>query len=465
LLTPKHKPAAFNPTVARLRGILDNPDQPASITQGQFDHAYESLVNLAEGRPSALDLENYCYDLHYTPLQLDLFRWSMPYVLDEWRRQVLGNTDSGFRERFEDAIGRPRFQSTQWLLDAMCRPGQREAVYAFLVETVLDRMDAEPSLASRTDAGNPYACLHLWNTLGCSVPTMPEVTDRRSRGSCVSPRCDRCTRGARWVDDTRLPHWPPTQAAPAALVRSPRRSQFMGVTRHHLLRRPWCPHKAVHHPSLTASHGPAPAQNCTNKRLCAQICAPVYTPLAQNPKRAKMVRMAHSTTASAAALAPQSVNLADLIPVEDLAAAIRAAFSTLVALMSDAKAPARERRSAACTVLRLGLQRPRVAAGAGDGPPSAHALAGSRRPHARTDAAPDAAPDAEAVRAPSRPPRAVLTETGAREKVSTSTPPAVPGTPAAQPLQRESSLARTPVSPLHAPIPPAPRVPVDARPG
>ena len=47
----------------------------------------------------------------------------------------------------------------------------------------------------------------------------------------------------------------------------------------------------------------------------------------------------------------------NLIPAEELAEAIKLAFRTLVAIMSDKRAPARERRTAATTILRLTTAR------------------------------------------------------------------------------------------------------------
>ena len=45
--------------------------------------------------------------------------------------------------------------------------------------------------------------------------------------------------------------------------------------------------------------------------------------------------------------------IATLIPAEELKSAIQLAFRTLVAILSDKKAPVRERRAAATTILRL----------------------------------------------------------------------------------------------------------------
>jgi hypothetical protein len=80
----------------------------------------------------------------------------------------------------------------------------------------------------------------------------------------------------------------------------------------------------------------------------ARECAPVRAfCLALARLREKIARMATAPAATALPLAHH------IIPTDELAAALRAAFDTLVGLMTDRKAHPRERRLAATAILRL----------------------------------------------------------------------------------------------------------------
>ncbi len=122
--------------------------------------------------------------------------------------------------------------------------------------------------------------------------------------------------------------------------------------------------------------------------------------------------MAHTPTAAAPATPMSLTHL--VIPHEQLAAAIRAAFDTLVALLNDKKAHLRERRLAAVAILRLASppapsQRTRSGSDVGGGPPH-----NPSPPSAPTPRAPDAGPESAKVRvpAPQPPPSPSCSEEG-----------------------------------------------------
>ncbi len=102
-------------------------------------------------------------------------------------------------------------------------------------------------------------------------------------------------------------------------------------------------------------------------RICAQISVLTNFPLAHSPRPEKIPRMAHTPTAAAPATHMSLTHL--VIPHEQLAAAIRAAFDTLVALINDKKAHLRERRLAAVAILRLASPPAQRTRSVSDGPP------------------------------------------------------------------------------------------------
>jgi hypothetical protein len=157
-------------------------------------------------------------------------------------------------------------------------------------------------------------------------------------------------------------------------------------------------------------------------------------------------------TAAAALPAP---SLADIIPLHELTAALRTAFTTLVTLLNDKKAHPRERRLAATALLRLAPHKGhRVTS---DGPPS------TPRPR---DTGPESAK--VPVPPPSVPP--VVDRSSQPSATSATLPtsptPATPAAPAARVTALTVSSSRTapPPPPLldppHFPISPLPEIPL-----
>lgn len=154
--------------VERLRKVFGNPQQPEDVTQRQFDDNQAALVRIASGNPSASDLIAYTYDLRFVDLQLNLFRWAMPFLLSQWREHVLSNHDSGLVERFNEAMGVPRFTSGKWVLEELCPPRERAHVYRFCTDVLLEKMERSTTLCS--EGRIPSSWDEHWNSAGCWLP-------------------------------------------------------------------------------------------------------------------------------------------------------------------------------------------------------------------------------------------------------------------------------------------------------
>lgn len=133
----------------RVRNILGNPSPPPTVWEQQFDGdqaELESLVSRDWKEIKLKDLYIYFLDLnYYVELQPDLFRYLFPICLYRWYESLMQNEQDPLEEsRLEEWLEQFHFaMGNGALLQSMTSPDEREAIYAFFHEALIERIEAE----------------------------------------------------------------------------------------------------------------------------------------------------------------------------------------------------------------------------------------------------------------------------------------------------------------------------------
>lgn len=156
------------------------------IVQKQFDDNNDSLARLSSELtepPDEADLEDYALDLQYVELQRDLFEFVFPRCLEAWRRSLFTES-TGFVEQFHAALAARR------LLDEYLSPSQREAVFAFMRESMLERLGSESRLSFTGSRVPPYTWVGFLGSFGVLVPEIDRLWTEwwtlKAEGHCVA---------------------------------------------------------------------------------------------------------------------------------------------------------------------------------------------------------------------------------------------------------------------------------------
>jgi hypothetical protein len=148
---------------------------PETIIQEPFDYDpghYMRLCHLEGGQPDPIDLIDYALDMTHMSLQSELLRHLMPVLLDAWRRDLFGGSAAGFRgfvEYFWPAL--LRVKTTQVILS----DAEIGVVMSFMRDAILDRLDAEDSLAFSGMGASPYDWVHSLVSFGVIFPNIESL--------------------------------------------------------------------------------------------------------------------------------------------------------------------------------------------------------------------------------------------------------------------------------------------------
>lgn len=167
----KNKKEALTPE-ERCRAIFGDEPPVRHVWEPEFDYADKELQALAatdwrditERQLSGYYVLNLVYN---EPMQPELFRYLFPLCLAKWHQTLLthGHGDH-FEESLLQALRRP------YLWWEMMDAGQRQQVRAFIIDTMLVRMDNERGFSA------PLSWLPVFNDIGGTAPVMRIIWSR-----------------------------------------------------------------------------------------------------------------------------------------------------------------------------------------------------------------------------------------------------------------------------------------------
>lgn len=168
--------------------VLGPAPKPKSVWQRQFDDADDKLRDLAnrdwDDIPDS-EWRWYFLDLTYVELQPDLFRHLFPACLKFWCETLLRNesTDRGEADLHSALVNGD-------ILEKMLSPDERERLYQFFVDGLLDRLDLERGFKYEPGGKSANAWIARFNALGLVAPIVPRIWRAwwsfDSPGQCVS---------------------------------------------------------------------------------------------------------------------------------------------------------------------------------------------------------------------------------------------------------------------------------------
>lgn len=156
----------------RCRAIFDDEPPVRHVWEPEFDYADEELQALAATDwRDITDHQLSCYyvlNLVYNePMQPELFRYLFPLCLAKWREALLAH---GHGDHFEESLLRALRRPYLWR--EMMNAGQRQQVRAFIIDTMLARMDNERGFSV------PLSWLSVFNEIGGIAPVMRIIWSR-----------------------------------------------------------------------------------------------------------------------------------------------------------------------------------------------------------------------------------------------------------------------------------------------
>lgn len=156
----------------RCRAIFGDEPPVQYVWEPEFDYADKALQALA-----AMDWRDitarqlsgyYVLNLVYNePMQPELFRYLFPLCLAEWRETLLA---CGYGDHFEESLLRALRRSYLWR--EMMNASQRQQVRAFIIDTMLARMDNERGFTIS------LSWLETFNGIGGTAPVMRIIWSR-----------------------------------------------------------------------------------------------------------------------------------------------------------------------------------------------------------------------------------------------------------------------------------------------
>lgn len=160
-------------TPERSRQIFGNPSPPETITEQQFDGFDDKLAKVGTTdwhQIAFADLWYYLHDLAYRPLQPDLFAYLFPVCLNFWYHTLMHNREAG--------LGDAEFHYSLYqgqVLEKMLTAEQRQAVYDYFHDAMLDRIEAERGFVYNHSKTPFYTIVARFNALGFVAPVTGRI--------------------------------------------------------------------------------------------------------------------------------------------------------------------------------------------------------------------------------------------------------------------------------------------------
>src|SRR5580704_7959015 len=153
----------------RERAIFGNALPPTEVWERQFDYDDEALKRIAHTPWSQIevaDLWYYIHDLAYSELQPEVFAYLFPACLVLWRESLMRNEYCGVGDaQFHYAVVHGR------VFEKMMTDSQREQVFAYFTDAMLDRLDIERGFVYQGMNTPAYGWMRRLGSLGVISPT------------------------------------------------------------------------------------------------------------------------------------------------------------------------------------------------------------------------------------------------------------------------------------------------------
>ena len=160
-------------TPERSRKIFRNPSPPTEVWEEQFDGFNQELKELA-GRDWRKvpdnDLWYYFHDLAYMRLQREVFDYLFPVCLNYWYASLMRNESA---EQGDAEFHRALYRGN--ILDRMVSPRQRNQIYEYFHDGLLDRIEMERGFVYRDKSTPAYAWMGRFNSLGYIAPIIEDI--------------------------------------------------------------------------------------------------------------------------------------------------------------------------------------------------------------------------------------------------------------------------------------------------
>ena len=159
-------------SLQRACAIFGNSAAPAVVWQRQFDYFDDNLKELAQtplDRIDRSDLWYYYHDLAYCELQPELFAYLFPLCLWDWHLTLQANEPCSHGDSdFHKGLYRGN------VLEKMTTPDQREQIYSFLHDSLLEKIDQISQIMALSRLEN-LAWLWRLNSLASIVPQVERL--------------------------------------------------------------------------------------------------------------------------------------------------------------------------------------------------------------------------------------------------------------------------------------------------
>ncbi|SIN93909.1 hypothetical protein SAMN05444166_1701 [Singulisphaera sp. GP187] len=163
-----HRPSESLITWERARGIFNDPKPPESVWERQFDYFDDQLDRLARTPYYQIDFGDlwyYHHDLAYVELQQDLFNYLFPVCLMDWHASLMQNQSCSHGDsEFHYGV------LSGNILEKMVTPQQRGAIFEFIRDSFLERLDAERGFAYEGSRTPAYGWIGRFNSIGLILP-------------------------------------------------------------------------------------------------------------------------------------------------------------------------------------------------------------------------------------------------------------------------------------------------------
>ncbi len=159
----------------RAQAIFNHPSPPRIVHEQQFDYCSDALDRLAKTPYNKIDFSDlwyYHHDLAYVELQPDLFEYLFLVCLMDWHQTLMNNQPCSHGDsEFHYGLYRGN------VLEKMVAPQQRQAIYHFLSDSFLERLNSERGFVYAGMRTPAYAWICRFNSLGIVMPQIDWIWD------------------------------------------------------------------------------------------------------------------------------------------------------------------------------------------------------------------------------------------------------------------------------------------------
>lgn len=164
----------------RIMNILGKPSPPQTVWEQQFDGDQAELESLVSRDWKDIELGDiyiYFLDLMYVELQPDLFRYLFPICLYRWYESLMENKQDRQQEIYiYDCIETFYFaMGNGSRLQSMTSPNEREAIYAFFHDALIERIEVERGFFKTGDPIRDYDWIFRLYDVGVFVPVIDRI--------------------------------------------------------------------------------------------------------------------------------------------------------------------------------------------------------------------------------------------------------------------------------------------------